>query len=201
MQIPHEAVAVRWSESICHRRKPGRRTSVEAKSEYPVRNAMQRSCGPQPFARVTAAFASFLCMAQKKGRFFIMKKSTKILLTVLALVLVGGAFVGAWVMFSPNAVQGGKTIEVEVTHLDGKEVSFTLNTEEEYLAPALMEEELISGTQEEYGLFIDTVDGEYADPALNHWWVFTVNGEMGMYGADAQPIADGDVYAFSIYEG
>ena len=130
-----------------------------------------------------------------------MKKSTKILLTVLALVLVGGAFVGAWVMFSPDAVQGGKTIEVEVTHLDGKEVSFTLNTEEEYLAPALMEEELISGTQEEYGLFIDTVDGEYADPALNHWWVFTVNGEMGMYGADAQPIADGDVYAFSIYEG
>ena len=130
-----------------------------------------------------------------------MKKSLKILLTVLALVLVVGAFVGAWVMFSPDTAAGGKTIQVEVIHMNGEEASFTLNTEEEFLAPALLAEELISGTQEEYGLFIDTVDGEYADPALNQWWVFTVNGEMGMYGADTQPIADGDVYAFSIYEG
>lgn len=130
-----------------------------------------------------------------------MKKSTKILLTVMALVLVVGAFAGAWVIFSPDTAAGGKTVQVEVIHMDGNEASFTLNTEEEFLAPALMAEGLISGTQEEYGLFIHTVDGEYADPAKNQWWVFTVNGEMGMYGADAQPIADDDVYTFSIYEG
>lgn len=130
-----------------------------------------------------------------------MKKGTKILLTILALVLVVGALVGAWVMFSPDTAQGSKTIQVDVTHMDGEEVSFTLHTDEEYLAPALEAEELISGTQEDYGLFIDTVDGEYADRVQNQWWVFTVNGEMGMYGADTQPIADGDVFAFSIYEG
>ena len=130
-----------------------------------------------------------------------MKKGTKILLIGLALVLVVGALVGAWVMFSPDAAEGSKTIQVDVVHMDGEEVSFALHTDEEYLAPALEAEGLIAGTQEEYGLFIHTVDGEYADPDLNQWWVFTVNGEMGMYGADAQPITDGDVYAFSLYEG
>lgn len=128
-----------------------------------------------------------------------MKKSTKILLAVLVLAILAGAMAAAWLYFSPKAAAGAKSIVVDVTHLDGTEKSFTYQTDEEFLAPVL--DGLISGEPGDYGLFIDTVDGEFADQSLGQWWVFTVNGEMGVYGADTQPIADGDVFAFSIYEG
>ena len=130
-----------------------------------------------------------------------MKKSTKTLLIVLVLALIIGAMIFAWLRFGPSATAGKKTITVEVTHMDGTTNTFEVKTAEEYLGPALENEKLISGSDSEYGLFIDTVDGEYADPEKSEWWVFTVNGEMGNYGADQQPIADKDVYAFSVYEG
>ncbi len=130
-----------------------------------------------------------------------MKKTRKPLLIVLILVLVIAALIAAWLYFGPNGIAGKKTITVEVTHLDGTTNTFEVKTAEEFLGPALENEKLISGSDSEYGLFIDTVDGEYADPEKSEWWVFTVNGEMGNYGADQQPIADKDVYAFSVYEG
>ena len=130
-----------------------------------------------------------------------MKKSRKTLLIVLILVLVIAAMVAAWFYFGPNGVAGKKSITVEVTHLDGTTNTFEVKTDEEYLGPALENEKLVSGTDSEYGLFIDTVDGEYADAEKSQWWTFTVNGEFGDYGADQQPIADKDVYAFSVYEG
>lgn len=130
-----------------------------------------------------------------------MKKSYKPLLTILVLVLIIGALIAAWFLFGPSGVAGKKTITVEVNHMDGTTNSFEVRTSEEFLGPALENEKLVSGTDSEYGLFIDTVDGEYADPDENQWWTFTVNGEMGNYGADQQPIADKDVYAFSVYEG
>ena len=130
-----------------------------------------------------------------------MKKSYKPLLTILILVLIIGALIAAWFLFGPSGVAGKKTITVEVNHMDGTTNSFEVRTSEEFLGPALENEKLVSGTDSEYGLFIDTVDGEYADPDENQWWTFTVNGEMGNYGADQQPLADKDVYAFSVYEG
>ena len=113
-----------------------------------------------------------------------MKKSRKTLLIVLILVL--------------NGVAGKKSITVEVTHLDGTTNTFEVKTDEEFLRPALEAEKLVSGTESEYGLFIDTVDGEYADSAKNEYWLYTVNGEMASYGVDQQPIEDKDVYAFSV---
>ena len=130
-----------------------------------------------------------------------MKKSYKPLLTILILVLIIGALIAAWFLFGPSGVAGKKTITVEVNHMDGTTNSFEVRTSEEFLGPALENEKLVSGTDSEYGLFIDTVDGEYADPDENQWWTFTVNGEMGNYGAEQQPLADKDAYAFSVYKG
>ena len=127
-----------------------------------------------------------------------MKKSRKTLLIVLILVLVIAAMVAAWFYFGPNGVAGKKSITVEVTHLDGTTNTFEVKTDEEFLRPALEAEKLVSGTESEYGLFIDTVDGEYADSAKNEYWLYTVNGEMASYGVDQQPIEDKDVYAFSV---
>ena len=39
---------------------------------------------------------------------------------------------------------------------------------------------------------------DYADPAKNEYWLYTVNGEMASYGVDQQPVEDKDVYAFSV---
>lgn len=130
-----------------------------------------------------------------------MKKRTKILLTVLILALIIGTFTSLWIHFSPKVSANEKTIQVSIIHLDGSQKKLTIQTEEEYLAGALEAEELISGEMGEYGIFIDTVDGEFADANLNQWWTFTVNGEMGLYGADTQPLVDGDCFEFSIYEG
>lgn len=127
-----------------------------------------------------------------------MKKNRKTLLIVLILVLVIAAMVAAWLYFGPNGVAGKKTITVEVTHLDGTTNTFEIKTDEEFLRPALEEEKLVSGTESEYGLFVDTVDGEYADSGKNEYWLYTVNGEMASYGVDQQPIEDKDVYAFSV---
>ena len=127
-----------------------------------------------------------------------MKKSTKTLLIVLILVLVIAAMVAAWFIFGPNGIAGRKTITVSVTHLDGTTNTFEVDTHEEFLGPALVDEKLISGTDSEYGMLVDTVDGEYADAEKSEWWMYTVNGEMANYGVDQQPVADGDVYAWSI---
>ncbi len=128
-----------------------------------------------------------------------MKKRTIALL--LALVLLVCAMLAVWLHLSPKTAPGEKSITVEITHTDGTVKSLQLQTAEEFLAPALEAEHLISGEEGDYGLFIHTVDGEFADADQSQWWVFTVNGEMGVYGADTQPIAEGDVYAFSVYEG
>lgn len=130
-----------------------------------------------------------------------MKQKSKLLLPILAVVLLAGLMLGIWSVLSPASTAGSKTITVEVTHLDGSFNSFTVETDEEFLGPALEQAELISGSQGDYGLFIDTVDGERADSGRKQWWTFTVNGEHGNYGADLQPISDGDIYAFSIYVG
>lgn len=125
-------------------------------------------------------------------------KNRKTLWIVLIVVLVIAAMVAAWFIFGPHGAAGKKTVTVEVTHQDGTTNTFEIKTDEEFLRPALEEEKLVSGTESEYGLFIDTVDGEYADPGKNEYWLYTVNGEMAAYGVDQQPVQDNDVYAFSV---
>ena len=49
-----------------------------------------------------------------------------------------------------------------------------------------------------YGIMISTINGETADYATDGaYWALYVNGEYGMYGADSQPVADGDKYTWT----
>lgn len=130
-----------------------------------------------------------------------MKNNKKTLITVvLAVVLVLGAVL-AWTFLRPEATQGAKTITVTVDHLVGEDKTFTLHTDAEYLRGALEEENLIAGTESDYGLYVLTVDGETADESKQEWWGFTVNGEFGMYGVDEQVVSDGDTFAFTLNVG
>ncbi len=119
-------------------------------------------------------------------------------IAVLVLVLLVAAAAACWFAFGPEGQAGEKNITVEVTHTDGTVNTFELKTECEFLGQAMMEENLLEGTQEQYGLFVSSVDGEAADPAENCWWLYTKSGEYVEYGVDQCVIADGDHYEFYI---
>lgn len=127
-----------------------------------------------------------------------MKKRKSIVIVLLVLAI--GLF-AAWNTFRPQGQEGDKTITVNVNHLTGKDTTYTFSTDETYLRAALDDQNLIDGTEQEYGLWVTTVDGETADDSKQEWWGYHVNGEMAVYGVDEQTIADGDVFDFTLNVG
>lgn len=131
-----------------------------------------------------------------------MSKIVRNILIAVAVLLVLVA--AAFFLYKANlsaAVEGGKTVTVEVVHGDGTDKEFVIQTDAETLRGALDQESLIDGTESEYGLYILTVDGETADESLQQWWSITQDGEMTMYGADEQVIADGEHYELTLVTG
>ncbi|MGI6578537.1 MAG: DUF4430 domain-containing protein [Eubacteriales bacterium] len=124
-----------------------------------------------------------------------MSSATKknLIIVAVLIILIAGAIL-AYVHFSAKPVEGEKTITVDVVHKDGSTKSFTIKTTEEFLRGALEQENLIKGTDSEFGLFVETVDGETVDATKQEWWCFTQNDESLMTGADVTPIKDGDHY-------
>ncbi len=122
------------------------------------------------------------------------KKMTMAAAIVLAAVLAVAAV--CWVRFGPKGVEGTKTLTIQVTHGDGNVNTFTVTTEAEFLGDALMEAGLIQGVNRDYGIFIQTVDGEFADETQNQFWVYTRDGQQVNYGVDMCPTADGEHYEF-----
>lgn len=124
-----------------------------------------------------------------------MKKQTKLILGIVALVVVIAALIGIYLGTRPETSQGAKTFTVEVVHADGNAKTFTYHTDEEYLGAVLLAEGLVEGEDGAYGLYILAVDGERAvyeeDSA---YWSLEVNGEYAMQGADQTPVNDGDAF-------
>ena len=123
------------------------------------------------------------------------QKKTTIIAIAVVVVLVIAALV-CWAIFRPQTEEGVKSISVTVTHTDGSTRTEDFETDAEYLSDALDGHIEIDGDDSEYGLFVKTVDGEFADDTQGVYWMFDVNGAMGEYGVDTQPVADGDVYSF-----
>lgn len=125
-----------------------------------------------------------------------MKKKHLIFLAgfvVLAVVLFA-----VWQLNRPAADVGSKTIEVEVVHSDGSVANFTYRTDEEYLGGVLTEAELISGSESDYGLYVETVDNETADYNVDgSWWKLSCNGEDSQTGVDNVAIHDGDQFTWT----
>lgn len=124
-----------------------------------------------------------------------MSKTAKrnLIVVCVLVILIAGAIV-AYTLFSAKPVEGQKTITIDVVHKDGTTKTFTVKTTEEFLRGALEQEDLISGTESEFGLFLETVDGETVDSANQEWWCLTQDGQSLMTGVDATPIRDGDHY-------
>ena len=91
-----------------------------------------------------------------------------------------------------------KSFTFEVTELDGTKKEFQVKYDtEQSVGEALVNEKLISGEVGQYGLMVDTVNGQKYDYNEDGaYWAFYVNGEYAMTGVDTTPIKDGEVYSF-----
>lgn len=101
-----------------------------------------------------------------------------------------------------NVQKGSKECSLTVTDDTGTSKTYECSTDAEYLRQ-LMDELSADQTQEfsyegsegQYGLFINTVNGLTADYDKDHaYWAIYVDGEYAQNGADTQPVNDGDKF-------
>ena len=137
-----------------------------------------------------------------------MKNSNKKGIIIGGIVLVALIAIFGVVFFfnKPSASTGAKRIIIEVKNSNGDVHDYDFATDAEYLKQAM--DELASngsgfsyaGTESEYGIMVEYVNEERASFTEDGaYWALYVNGEYGQYGADAQPVTDGDTYAW-VYE-
>ncbi len=122
-----------------------------------------------------------------------MTKKQKWLIGISAAVLVV-LVVGAlllWKGFSAKPEEGYKNFTFQVKYKNGI-MDYTIETDEDYLANALVDAELIE--YDEGGLYT-TISGLTADWDQDKaYWLISCNGEDLMVGMNDQPIKDGDAY-------
>lgn len=130
-----------------------------------------------------------------------MKKNTKIIIAVVAIIAVAAGMLGIYFGTRQETSNGKKEIVVEVISKDAKSKEFEIKTDREYLGEALQDEKLVEGEKGQYGLFITTVDGYAADSTKQEWWCITKAGGQVNTSADLTPIADGDHYELTLKTG
>ena len=123
----------------------------------------------------------------------------KRILTLVAIVAVIALMLGVYFATKPETQQGSKAITIQVVHKDGTEKTFTYRTDAEFLAEVLLAEELVTGSTGEFGLTIESVDGEKADWNDGVFWAIYIGDESATTGASGIPVTDGGVYKL-VYE-
>ena len=118
----------------------------------------------------------------------------KLIIAAIALVVVVAALLTVYFLCRPKTQEGMKTITVTVVHGNGESKEFTYTTDKTYVGELLVEEGLISGTQAEYGLFVETVDGETVADSNAYYWAFYEGDTQPNYGVDTAPLQDGMKY-------
>ena len=120
----------------------------------------------------------------------------KLIFAFVALAVVAAAFAGIWLATRPETQVGEKTITVTVVHKDESQVVKTYHTDEEYLDKVLLTEGLITGTEGQYGLVVETVDGERADWTVdNAFWNIFIVEEAATTGISGVVVQDGGSYS------
>ncbi|MDE6017124.1 MAG: DUF4430 domain-containing protein [Acetatifactor sp.] len=126
------------------------------------------------------------------------KANKKIIIGIAVLLIAIAAFSGIYFLFGAKPVAGSKSITIEVVDDRQETTAYQLQTEVEFLRQAMEEAEGLSfsGTESEYGMMVDTVNGLTADYNTDGaYWSFYVNGDYCNYGIDSQPVLDGDIFS------
>ncbi|MBO5321290.1 MAG: DUF4430 domain-containing protein [Clostridia bacterium] len=121
-------------------------------------------------------------------------KNKKLVLAMSAgLIILIALFSALFILNRPDTEQGSKQIGVTVVFADKSEKEYTIKTDAEYLADALLEEKIIEEKSKD-GMYT-VIAGERADYTLDgSWWCLSVNGEMASVGINDQPVTDGENY-------
>ena len=123
----------------------------------------------------------------------------KLVLGIAALVVLIGLFVALWFVFGPKTTEGTKEVSLSVVYEDQSTKNYSKKTD------ALVLKELMDelkgdgltygGSESDYGLMIDTINGIRADYTLDGaYWSFYVNDEYCNYGISEQPVNNGDAF-------
>lgn len=123
-------------------------------------------------------------------------KNKKMLFAAIALALVIALMAGIYWMTRPEAAAGQKQITITVVHGDGSTRVVEVKTQEEFLGPVLLAEQLVDGEMAQYGLVIYAVDGEAASWEENQsYWAILIGEEYATTGADGVALTDGGSYS------
>lgn len=107
------------------------------------------------------------------------------------------ADVNASTVFADGDVlgEGAVALTIKVVDADKTESTFTVKTDADNLADALLGVNLVDGDNGAYGLYIKYVNGIRADYDLDKaYWALQKNGELLMTGSNDTPVADGEQY-------
>ena len=92
--------------------------------------------------------------------------------------------------------EGDTTVELKVTAGDDS-IVITVKTNEKMLGDALLDNGIIEGDEDIYGLYVKKVNGIRADYNLDKaYWQLKVNGKSSPVGVDFVEINVGDAYEF-----
>ena len=91
--------------------------------------------------------------------------------------------------------EGAKLLGIKVT-AEEKSIVFSIHSDAETVGAALLENELVKGTDGQYGLYISHVNGMKAvyEEDGTYWGFYNRDGEIMSTGVDMTEFADGDVY-------
>ncbi|MBE6749008.1 MAG: DUF4430 domain-containing protein [Ruminococcaceae bacterium] len=93
--------------------------------------------------------------------------------------------------------EGEKAFVFIVTDSEGKDTHFMIKTDKETVGEALMELNLISGEEGQYGLYVKTVNGITLDYDKDgKYWAFYEENAYANQGVDQTEITEGGVYTF-----
>ena len=131
-----------------------------------------------------------------------MKKKIKVILGAVILAVLVCALAIVYNIAKPKTITGSKNYTVEVVDKDGASKTYEGSTDQEYLRGVMDEltknsDFTYEGEDSEYGFMINKINGQSAvyDTDGAYWSIY-VNGEYGQYGADSQPVNDGDAFKF-----
>ncbi len=131
------------------------------------------------------------------------KSNKKVIIGVIALVAAIGILAAMYVLFREKPVTGSKSITIEVVNMAQESTIYEVHTDAEYLRQAMEEAEGLEfgGTESEYGLTVETINGETALFNDGAYWSFYVNDGYCNYGIDTQPVLDGDAFriVYTVY--
>lgn len=94
---------------------------------------------------------------------------------------------------------GAHSFNLEVTTGENVTTKYLIKTDKTTVGDALLEANLVSGTESEYGLMITTVDGVTADYNVDGtYWAFYIDGAYATTGVSSTDITDGATYALRV---